>query len=157
MTIMISWMSDTFLSQFQKGAERFGVKGGEDQMFLEVLNGGNTQLPRRKCYAEKTLRWRRKKRPVERDVERESGRDVPNIGDDILREEILDEIQSIEESVNEEVNSEMRKSKPKKDLAEGEGSSNKVGGSHHAHKWRKKGDEEGVDSAIRERRRRDSC
>jgi hypothetical protein len=99
MTILISLMSDTFLSKFQKKAERFGTRGGEDARYSDLVKQGRRW--------ERRIRrlFRGRSEPIaEEDKDLESGQSPTTTGDDILREEILDEVQSIEESVDERVN-----------------------------------------------------
>jgi hypothetical protein len=160
-TILISLMADTFFSKFQKGAEMFGVKGGEDQRFLDGQAECQEKGPRWKHYTRKVFRRRARKPRVERDVERTG--DVPNLDDDILREEILDEVTSIEESVNEGVDLALGIEKPKTKKLEGETSNGERAGNSHVHRRRRRGDvetddderisEEDVDRAIQENRR----
>jgi hypothetical protein len=91
MTILVSLMSDSVLSKFQKSAERFGIKG-EDQRTKEH------ELKRRK--------FRRARKPPSGDVE--TGR-IPtaSTGDEILREEILDELESLEQHVENQVDTDL--------------------------------------------------
>ena len=98
MTILISLMSDTFLSKFQKKAERFGTRGGEDARYSDLVKKG-----RRWERRIRRLFHRRSKPIAEEDKDLESGQSPTNTGDDILREEILDEVQSIEETVDERI------------------------------------------------------
>ena len=124
MTILISMMSDTFLAKFQKGAEKLGIRGGEDQRFNEHQEPCQEVQEKRSRSLRKLFR-RRVRKPlrggnietpppaevekdvdVERDVEK-GEQEIPSVGDDILREEILEEVESIEQSVNESVDSQL--------------------------------------------------
>jgi hypothetical protein len=101
MTILISLMSDTFFSRLQKRAERFGVKGGEDQRYIEERNFAHEHPTRWKKFTKKIFRRKPKKRHEEKDVEQ--AQDGQNTGDEILREEVLEEVQSMQRAVDEEV------------------------------------------------------
>ena len=160
MTVLISLLSDTFLSKFQKATERFGVRGGEDQQFLEGQNHHQEKGPRWKFYTRKLFRPRVKKPQVEKDVERNG--DVPNLEDDILREEILDEVASIQQSVNKKVDLTLGIDKTKVKMAEQERSNGQ--GNSHVHRRSQRGDvendnegiyDEDVDRAIKESRKHD--
>ena len=96
MTILISLMSDTFLSTFQKKAEKFGVRVEEDQRYSEFVNQGR----KGKGWIKRLFRGLR--RPTVEAGHLESGRTVP-VEDEILEEEVLDEVRSIQESVNERI------------------------------------------------------
>ena len=103
MTILISLMSDTFLSRFQKRAERIGVKrAAEDQRYQDMQEVCQEKGPRLKLFPRK-----RKKRPQSSEKDVEQAPDVPNVNDDILREEVLEEVESIEENVDKEVDEEL--------------------------------------------------
>ena len=163
MTILISLMSDTFLSKFQKAAEMFGVKGEKindfstDKMSVKKKDHDGNIIP-------ESFSGRRARKPqVEKDVERNG--DVPNLDDDILREEILDEVTSIQESVNEGVDLALGIENPKTKMLEREISNGEGAGNSHVHRRRRRDDvekddderisEEDVDRAIQENRRHD--
>lgn len=98
MTILISLMSDTFLSRFQKRAERFGLKGGEDQRYSDLLKKGRMFEGRIK-----RLFRRQPRTPTEEAKDLESGQAQTSTGEEILRNEILDEVEAIEETAEEEI------------------------------------------------------
>jgi hypothetical protein len=162
-TIFISLMSDAFLSKFQKAAERFGIKGGEDEQFLEGQNECQRKGPRWGFYSRKLFRRKAKKPHVEKDVEQNT--DVSNLGDEVLRDEILDEVASIQESVNEDVDLTLGVDKREGKVPESEISNREGVGNGHVHRRRQRDDlendddericEEDVDRAIQETRRRD--
>jgi hypothetical protein len=168
-TIMISLLSDTFLAQFRKGAEQWGIKGNEDQRFLEGQHLCEERTPRWKKVTRKLFRPRVQKSrseileeqptPMETDIEQ--GLDVSKVDDDILREEVLEEVKSIQESVAETVDSQLGIGKDQFQNIDQEGSSSDV---HRVHKRRRKAKdvednddeeirEEDVDIAIKESRR----
>ena len=163
MTIFISLMSDTFLSKFQKAAEKFGVKGGEDEQFLEGQNESQKTRPRWGYYSRKLFRRKAKNSHVEKDVEQNT--DVSNLGDEVLREEILDEVASIQESVNESVDLTLGVDKSESKVPQREISNREGVGNSYVHRRRQREDlendddericEEDVDRAIQENRRRD--
>ena len=159
MTILISFMSDAFLSKFQKRAERFGLKGGEDQRYSERARKGKVwESGVKKLFR----RWRRRK-STEEDNDLESGRSPPT-GDEVLRNEILDEVRSIQENVDEEVPEPENGDENKSSLAasreldedEVEGGSNGESSAHRRKSKREKElddiDEEDVERAIKENR-----
>jgi len=96
MTILISLLSDTFLSKFQKKAERFGMKGGEDARYRDLLKRGRKWDNRIR-----RLFRRRSMLTMEGDKDLESG-ETPT-GDEILEEEIMDEVHSIQDTVEESI------------------------------------------------------
>jgi hypothetical protein len=111
MTILISLMSDTFLSKFQKSAEQFGMKGGEDERYSRMKKLREQMGPRWKYYTKKMFR-RKVEKPtfaattrVDKDVEQ--GRVPDRSEDDVLREEIMEEVEEIRRSVDDEVDAEM--------------------------------------------------
>jgi hypothetical protein len=112
MTILISLMSDTFLSKFQKSAEQFGMKGGEDERYSRMKKLREQMGPRWKYYTRKMFR-RKVEKPtipatprVDKDVEQGQ---VPNdrSEDDFLREDIMEEVEEIRRSVDDQVDAEM--------------------------------------------------
>lgn len=116
MTILISLMSDTFLFKFQENAEKFGVKGGEDERYsrMKKMKKLREQMgPRWKYYSRKMMGQKVEKptfpdtaSAVDRDVER--GRvERDDSMDDYLREEVMEEVEEIRESVDEEVDAEL--------------------------------------------------
>ena len=91
-TILVSLMSDSLLSKFQKSAERWGVKRSE---------------PKKKKSWRSYFRFKRKKRKpgVSEDIDVEMG---PPVDDhEILREEILEEMESLEDEAENEVEREL--------------------------------------------------
>jgi hypothetical protein len=113
MTILISLMSDTFLFKFRESAEKFGVKGGEDERYSRMKKMREQMGPRWKYYSKKMMGQKVEKptfpdtaSAVDRDVER--GRvERDDSMDDYLREEVMEEVEEIRESVDEEVDAEL--------------------------------------------------
>ena len=153
-------MSDTFLSKFQKKAERFGTRGGEDARYSDLVRKG-----RRWERRIRTL-FRRRSKPIiaEEDKDLESGQSPTTTGDDILREEILDEVQSIEETVDERIDAESevedQKLAPVKEVVKevddddviGEGSTSKTRRRRSKKEEDINIDEEDVERAIKQHR-----
>lgn len=104
MTILISLMSDTFLSKFQKSAEKFGVKG-EDERYQDIIAQSQEKEQRGESFPRRLFGRKAEKPQIGKDVER--GDVVSTTNDEILREEVLEEVESIQEEVNEEVDSEL--------------------------------------------------
>ena len=118
MTILISLLSDSFFSKFQKAAENIGVKSVEDQHHLPARDlHPQVGPPKWKiCFRKVFHRRPRESYPPtpqaepERDVERN---EIPVVNDDFLREEVLAEVESIKESVDKEVDKELGINEPK--------------------------------------------
>src|SRR5271156_4829443 len=55
MTILISLMSDTFLAKFQKSAEKFGVKGGEDERYKRSVARAKAQGAKLRSFTRKVF------------------------------------------------------------------------------------------------------
>ena len=88
MTILISLMSDIFLSKFIKYSERFGVKGGDEQIFL---NGQSRErAPKQTQSTRRSFQRKGKKHRSEKDIERSV--DVSSVEDEAPQEEILKEV-----------------------------------------------------------------
>lgn len=91
MTILISLMSDTLLSRLIKRTERFGVKGGENQTFIEGQNQRKYSAFRR--LTRRPFRQKVKKPLQESAAQR--GSYSPNLQYDMLPWEISTEFASI--------------------------------------------------------------
>ena len=103
MTILISLMSDAFLSRFQKSAEKFGVRGGEDQRYIAHRDECRRNGPRWRYYTRKV--FHRRSRPAESEnaeIDVEQGPDMSNMEDELLRETVMEEMESIRQSVDVE-------------------------------------------------------
>jgi hypothetical protein len=99
-------MSDTFLSRFQKSAEQFGVRGGEDSRYIGMQKVCRENGPRWKYYTNRIFR-RNKKGVTVAEPDIENGPQSPTTGDDIMRQEILEEVESIRKSVDQQVDAEL--------------------------------------------------
>jgi hypothetical protein len=105
MTIVISLMSDTFLSRFQKSAEQFGVRGGEDQRYLRTQQTCAEERQRWKTYPRRMFRRKRRREQADNDIEQ--GQESSVTPDDQMRNEILEEVESIRRSVDQQVDAEL--------------------------------------------------
>ena len=127
MTILISLMSDTFLAKFQKGAERFGVKGGEDERYIHVRDQRRARGPCWKYCISKVFRRHppqgaaavaeegvnvgnqgAERNSTDRDVERQSAEEELGV-DEYLRDDIMEEVREIRRSVDQQVDAKMIK------------------------------------------------
>jgi len=129
MTILISLMSDTFLAKFQKGAEKFGVKGGEDERYIHVQNVRRARGSCWKYCISKVFRRHppqgnaaiagegvnvgnqgpeRNSTDRDVDVERQSAEDELGV-DEYLRDDIMEEVREIRRSVDQQVDAKMIK------------------------------------------------
>jgi hypothetical protein len=100
MTILVSLMSDSLLSKFQKSAERFGVKGGEDKRYQKQKPESKKEAPRWRDRFRIFHRKKTKRKPSE-DLEKGPPPLVGTSNDEILEEEILEEVQDIERHAEE--------------------------------------------------------
>lgn len=138
MTILISLMSDTFLAKFQKSAEKFGVKGGEDERYRRSVARAKAHASKVKSFTRKLFTRKKstststvdqEQKPstssespslqpareenlengFERDLEKGKGKEEEEcIADQALEEEVLSEVESIRRSVDKEVDQEMK-------------------------------------------------
>ena len=107
MTILISLISDSFLSRFQNRAERFGVRGREDQRYLGMQGIHRANAPQWKYYIGRIFHLKRRA-PPENDVEQAQGdRGQPPVVDERLRDYVLEEAESIQRSIDQQVDAEL--------------------------------------------------
>lgn len=100
MTIVISLMSETFLSRFQKAAEKFGVKGGEDHRFIK-----REEFRQRGSVPKRFFRRKGQRVPPEPDIE--MGREASVTGEERMREEIREEVEEERRSIDQQVDIEL--------------------------------------------------
>lgn len=158
-TILISLMSDTFLAKFQKSAEKFGVKGGEDERYLGMQKRNRARGSRWKFITSKL--FRKTSHPTDaptrvdeggsEDVERQ---DDAELGvDDYLTEEVMDEVRDIRRSVDQEVDAKLEKTRSSVSARSSEvevGTSGRDGGTRRR-TWRDIVDDaDGDDAALGE-------
>jgi hypothetical protein len=144
MTILISLMSDAWLGRIQKRAERFGVRGGEDQGYLETVKRMREKPSKWQQFYRRVFRIKPKSgKSVQIDLER--GRDVPNIEDDMLRDEMLEQVQTMEQSIDSEVDAELGITKEDAEAAEIEEAGTSEAGSSDARRRRKNKNESECD------------
>ena len=127
MTILISLMSDTFLAKFQKGAEKFGVRGGEDERYIHVRDQRRARGSCWKYCFSKVFRRHPppgaaaaagegvndgnrgpERNSSDRDVERQSTEEDIGV-DEYLRDDIMEEVKEIRRSVDQQVDAKMIK------------------------------------------------
>lgn len=122
MTILISLMSDTFLSKLQEHAEKFGIRGSEDERYSRTkkMKELREQLGPRCNYYTRKILGRKVEKPTFLDVspavdkDKDKDKDIErgrvqhdDSADDFLRHEVMEEVEEIRRSADEEVDVEM--------------------------------------------------
>lgn len=123
-TILVSLMSDTILSSFQKRAETIGIRANEDQRFREQDKACRKKGPRWKYYTRKL--FRRKSKIIKEDVtQAAAAKDLeaqikkpPE--DEALKDEVEGEVENLERRVTAEVDSAMGIDKDESSMIERE-------------------------------------
>ena len=102
MTILVSLMSDSVLSKFQRSAENFGMRGGEDKKYQKKKEL-KKEPPK---WKDRLKIFHLKKEPGKskvKDLENGGPPLVDSMNDEILRDRIMEEVEEIERKAGEGV------------------------------------------------------